>query len=240
MKNPQLTYIRLPLEGAKNVRELGGYPTGDGAPTKWRSFLRSDSLSGLTDSDITFLYDYGVRTVVDLRSDEETANSPNPALHHPNLAYHHISLADEGNLKKATELSITLKELYLSTLRHPQTVGRVLKVLAHSEGCSLFHCTAGKDRTGIISMLLLSLAGVSAQDIMANYQVSHTYIRSGLSFPAGFAEQHPQLMSLFDSPADNIQAALESLETEHGGAETYVRTCGLTEEEVALLKDKLM
>lgn len=242
MKNTQLTYVRLPLEGAKNVRELGGYPARNNAPTRWRSFLRSDSLSKLTEEDARFLYDYGVRTVIDLRSSEEVIASPD-ALSFPDgpaFTSHHISLAAEGNLKQATEFGITLTELYIIILNTPELVGRVLRLMAYSEGCTLFHCTAGKDRTGVISMLLLSLAGVQREDIIANYQVSHTYIHTSLTFPPDFAKTHPELNALMDSPVHAITSALDFLEKERGGVEAYLRTCGLTEDEIRMLQDKMI
>lgn len=242
MKNTQLTYVRLPLEGAKNVRELGGYPAQNGAPTRWRSFLRADSLSKLTEADARFLYGYGVHTIIDLRSGEEVSSSPD-ALSFPDgpaFTSHHISLAAEGNIKKATEFGITLTELYTIILNTPALVGQVLRLMACSEGCTLFHCTAGKDRTGIISMLLLSIAGVQREDIIANYQVSHTYIHTSVTFPPDFAETHPELHALIDSPVHAITSALDFLEKEWGGIEAYLPACGLTEEEIRMLQSKMM
>lgn len=242
MKNTQLTYVRLPLEGAKNVRELGGYPAQNGTPTKWRSFLRADGLSRLTEDDARFLYDYGVRTVIDLRSTEEVSSSPDALSFSkgPVFTSHHISLAAEGNIKKATEFGITLTELYIIILKSPELTGQVLKLMAYSEGCTLFHCTAGKDRTGIIAMLLLSIAGVQREDIIANYQVSHTYIHTSLTFPPDFAETHPQLHALMDSPVHAITSALDFLEDELGGIKAYLLQCGLTAEEICLLQNKMM
>src|SRR5262249_11600093 len=145
-----------------NARDLGGYPTVDGSQTRWRSLLRSDDLAQLTPEGVQALADYGVRMVVDLRWAEEIELNPSPIVRHaPRITYVHASLLSDTPAKWRELCQGCEKELWKcvvleqarSELRH------VLKVISSGpSGPLLFHCVAGKDRTGIIAALLLTLA----------------------------------------------------------------------------------
>ena len=167
-----MQYIRLPLKGSYNTRDLGGYPTYDGNATRFNQFLRSDEVGYLDKDDIEFLKEYGVKTVIDLRTENELDQIPNPFEDEPSIQFHHISLLSQSMIQEMTENfnTVLMDVNYINTLeKEKQSIAKVLKVIHDSEdGCVLFHCSAGKDRTGLIVMLLLGIAGVDYQDIITD------------------------------------------------------------------------
>src|SRR3984893_60131 len=156
-----------------NARDLGGYSTVDGAQTRWRSLVRADDLAQLTAEGVQALADYGIETVVDLRWPEEAAQHPSPlpaAL--PHVRYERISLLthteDEWRLRSRD----AAKELWkCGGLEHVREELRwvLAFVAAAARGPLLFHCVAGKDRTGLIAALLLALADVEPDAIASDY-----------------------------------------------------------------------
>ncbi len=156
----------LPLAGARNLRDLGGYPTVDGRRTRWRILFRADGLHRLEPEGRTALLAAGVRTVVDLRRDDESREHPNPFAGVPEVRYARISLQDVP-LEQLAELS-SLEDVYRSILENGRAqVADVFRALfAPGALPGVFHCTAGKDRTGIIAALVLSAAGVPEEVVV--------------------------------------------------------------------------
>lgn len=232
-------YTRLPLAGSFNTRELGGYPVKQGI-TQFQKFLRSDSLSDLTEQDLTFLENYGVRTIVDLRSDSEVRESPNPSS--PLIQNLHIPLVT-GNVADATkditkEMNYSMGSFYVDCLkRYPDSLVNIFEAFAESEGCILFHCAAGKDRTGIVAAFLLELAGVCQADIIANYQITHTYLKANPNFMQAHGS-YPVEMSY--SLPSYIEEALDYLHSYHESAENYLRSFGVAQAVLTELKDRMV
>jgi protein tyrosine/serine phosphatase len=178
----------IQLAGAANVRDLGGLPTRGGEPTKFGRVLRSDNLQDLTADDVELLVrKVGVRDVIDLRSGVEIeSEGPGPLSRLDEVTVHHLSLFPEAGQRTDVEaadavLPWTLPEerdavsdrtgmyyiRYLS--RRPDSVLAALRTMASSEGVALAHCAAGKDRTGVICAMALSVADVERDAIVADY-----------------------------------------------------------------------
>ena len=188
----------LTAEGAYNVRDLGGYPTSEGSSTTWNKLYRSDALNYLTETGWRDLRAAGVRTVIDLRSDLEAQTY---AVETPSdIQYAHISLMRQVDDLPASSFSASTSEQdvtgavdriiksacvdYGEAVR--KNIDRCCEVLnlivdRLDEGAVLFFCSAGKDRTGIIAALALTLAGVPHNDIVVDYMSSAVYNRSGLN-----------------------------------------------------------
>ncbi|MHC5375338.1 tyrosine-protein phosphatase [Enterococcus sp. LJL120] len=234
-----MTYFtRLPLKGSYNTRELGGYPTGNGA-INFHKFIRSDSITALTNQDLDFLKEYGLQTIVDLRSDAEVAQAPNPQME--GVENLHIPLIT-GDIADATKdlsrsMKLTMGSFYINVLKdYPQNLVKVFEAMADSQGAVLFHCSAGKDRTGIIAAFLLDLAGVSEADIIANYQLTHTYLKTNPTFTKS-ASGYPQEM--FYSLPSYMEELLSYLYQNYDSAENYLKTFGLSELAIENLREQL-
>ena len=229
---------RLPLEGVLNVRDLGGYPTKEGKETKFKKFLRSADLSNATTADITYLKEYGLTTVIDLRSLLELSKKPSSLQNIEGIEYIHLPLMLEEmanpkpNAKGTIEL--TLADLYVTILKTPEKIKLLIDTIASKNGVILFNCTAGKDRTGITAALLLGLAGVDKQDILADYQITFTYLRPMVdsllkSFPG--MPQH-----VMESKPDWMEQALDYV----GDMNRYLLSCGIQQTTIDKIKSEFI
>lgn len=233
--------IRLPLENAYNVRELGGY-AGKNAVTSWNRFLRGDDISTLTQNDIIYLKTYGVTSVLDLRSNYECELHPDALLNQEGITHYHMPfmVGKVDNIMDNVEKGIELKSFYLDLLRDQDKVKSIMSIIADApEGCMLFHCAGGKDRTGVLSMLLLSLVEVDTEDIMTNYQVSYINLRRnkqmmGIELPKDFD------MSCMYSQPETIEACVNYIYDNFGSTHKYLRNCGLTDTQIEKIKQKLL
>ena len=233
----------LPLSGACNVRDLGGYGTADGRITCDRQFLRADSLHALGEADKEFLYDYGVRLVIDLRDVREIELCPFSLPE--SICYRNIPLYDaiNSNMLKG-EFPSSLRELYIGRLLEDsrKNIAQVLRTAAEGDSCVLFNCTAGKDRTGVIAMLLLLLAGVKPDLIVADYAATEGNMKQLFALQlAALSERGISGMDyLFTSRPEEMAATLSHVQSSYGGAAPYCRGIGLTESCIARLREKLL
>jgi protein-tyrosine phosphatase len=237
---PELKRL-LDFPALLNVRELGGYPTTDGAQTRWRSLLRADDLAQLNEQGVAALGDYGVATILDLRWPEEAARLPSPVpASLPQLRYQRISLLthteDEWRLRSrdaAKELwKCAVLEHVRSELRH------VLTFIAQAPPEPLlFHCVAGKDRTGLIAALLLALADATPAAIAQDYAMSEQNLREG--YLKRYADTDPaRILDALRCPEEGAHNMLRFLENA-GGVRSYLAQIGLSPQEIARLRLRL-
>lgn len=236
---------RLELEGAHNIRELGGYPTVDGGYTLTHRVLRGDELTNITETDKARLIEYGLHRVVDLRSSLENEREANPFANTPYVEYVNIPMLDHMNSSNfMDELPSSLAELYIGMLEGDGAdLGRVMRMLAQpTTGVTLIHCTFGKDRTGVLSALLLLLAGVPEDEVIADYAASAANMKAqidallvaarsmGVEVPASL---------LTSDPAD-MRAMIDYLNEKYGGAHAYLgERCGCESETLDRLRGLL-
>ena len=163
----------IPLGRMYNLRDLGGYPV-PGGETAWERLLRGDNPEGLTEEDLRWLLDRGITTVVDLRSEAETGRKPDQLASQPGFYYFHCPLLSEGD--GMPNLETDVGQGYFRMLDGSDLVAKAMRTVAAAPAGVLFHCTAGKDRTGLLAALLLGLAGAERTELLADYQVSETYL----------------------------------------------------------------
>lgn len=240
-----ITNRPLGLDGARNVRELGGYPAGAKMRTRQRVFLRSDGTHALTDKDLSALRELGVTLVVDLRSPEELRRQPSRLNGVEGIRYVHVSMFDGAQSSFFRDvLPPTMSELYINLLDHcTEQYRTIFGLFAENEGTSLFNCSAGKDRTGVVAMLLLRLAGVADDVILDDYAASEANL-SGLRFV-----QQAQLEKMgidvpahvFESRPEEMEKALAHLDARYGGAEAYLlKACGLEPDQMETIRRRFV
>ena len=171
---------RIELDGALNFRDLGGYAAGGGTTARGKLY-RSDALSELTERDISVLMDLGLSTVVDLRHARELVESPGVFATHATVRYHHqpVLTPDANGLaphERLMRLDFAAHNIAMAR-QSTATFAFLFQLLADADAYPLvFHCAGGRDRTGVAAALILSAAGVSREDIMADYLVSNEYL----------------------------------------------------------------
>jgi protein-tyrosine phosphatase len=245
-----MQYRRLPLEGLCNARELGGFAARGGI-TRYGAFVRCEIPAQLTEGDIRFLKDYGVTTVLDFRSDRETESVPDVLRYEGWLRYVPMPMFNEqaalGAGKDETRPPLELMswdKVYIDMVdSHKEWTRDVINELAAAPGCAMYHCTTGKDRTGIATALLLGLCGVSDNDIIADYCTSEVFLRPmyenmGHLLPTGKTDDFSN--PFFSTAPENMRALLRHLENTYGGIEKYVISCGVSEETIEKIRKKLI
>lgn len=232
---------KITLTGAQNARDLGGYPRSHGGTTNHGVFFRSDSLHNLTTDDIKILEALGITMQIDLRSDYEITSKPSKLSDHGEISYHKISFLDHIHSSSFTDLPDNMSEMYCSLL---DTCGdkyaEILRLMLSNRGGCIFSCTAGKDRTGVVAMLLLLLAGVEDELILADYAVSaqnmepvfafekQRLLRSGYTLP-----DH-----IFASDPEDMGITMDHLNHKYNNVDNYLRLCGLKEDEIVKLRKR--
>jgi protein-tyrosine phosphatase len=224
-----------------NARDLGGYPTVDGAVTRRRSLLRADDLAQLTPEGLRALADYGVGTVLDLRWPEEIAAAPSPVPRDlPGVRYMSVSLLAENPADWGALGGYCAKEQWKCTVLErlrPQLKRTLAVIAAAGPAPLLFHCVAGKDRTGVIAALLLALAGTVPEAIAADYAASTENLRE--AYLRRYRDGDPAaIIEAVRCPEEAIYNMLDYLDRA-GGIRAYLRDIGLSEAEIARLRARL-
>lgn len=253
---PELT-IRpreLAWEGCLNVRDLGGLPTEDGGETRYGRVIRADSIRQLTDAGWQAVADYGVRTVVDLRGDYELRDDPPGELpfevvHVPFMEANERewdSIVDEIETAAAAapDAVEATRDVYLIFLEHfRRNVAAGVRAVARApEGGVVVHCVGGKDRTGLLCAFLLHLAEVAIEDIAADYALSEERLRPRHELWLLEAEteaERERLRRIAQTPPESMVGVFEELERRYGGATEFLRSTGLSEEDLELAAARL-
>jgi protein-tyrosine phosphatase len=214
----------LELEGVHNYRDLGGLGIMD-----FGKVIRGESPHNLSPSAFDQLLEMGVNTVIDLRSEAEILEHPNPLATREGINYQHIPLfAVLQQFSKSEEKTFPpLEMVYIAALELCQdAIKEALTVAANANGTVLLHCVAGKDRTGIISMLLAGLAGATREALLEDYALTAhaTPLLERLRLDA---QEKGYDMSLYSSilsaKPETMAMVLDHLEQKHGGIIGYVQ-----------------
>lgn len=250
MEAPVFTSKALPLAGARNVRDLGGYPfvdeQGNSGETAARVFLRSGALTRLRRRDFDYLAAYGLRRVIDVRSNFELKIWPDPFAKrpYPGIDYIHIPMMDQLNSNGFQGLlPESMFAVYRDLLDEGADGFRRACQAFDAPGCSLFHCRVGKDRTGVIAMLLLEAVGVPDDCIIADYAATERYMgrflhaqRIGVSLLV--RKKVPRC--LFEALPVEMERTLAYLREHYGNARRYlIEAAGCDEALVDRLVDRL-
>lgn len=229
-----------------NLRDLGGYPTVDGRTTRWGRVFRGDGLHRLAAADCASL---GLVTVLDLRTEREI--DERGRLDVDGIDWHHLPVLqatwDPDWATPDVSAERFLADRYLTMLGEgAEALGRALHVLADPERVpAAFHCAAGKDRTGVLAALLLSLLGVDDDTIAADYGLSRLgmdklveWIR--VAYPERLDTMADQPSAFLEAPDDAMHLFLADLRAHHGSVEAYAASVGVGADVLASLRATLL
>lgn len=236
------------LQGASNFRDVGGYRNADGRRVRRGQVFRSDHLAGLTDADLLRLQALGIGHSLDFRGVNECAATPyalagvqRVALTiEPTVIARLQALVAQGVVPTTEETVDLMRETYRDFVNHnAATFGRFLKHLLEAPNPQVFHCTAGKDRTGFAAALLLSALGVDRATIEHDYLLTNQLYRRD---PRMEGNGHPHVMKvLWQVQPEFLQAAFDAVDAQHGGMRDYLHgAIGLSPQETSALQQLLL
>ncbi|HET9895269.1 MAG TPA: tyrosine-protein phosphatase [Streptosporangiaceae bacterium] len=235
----------VPVGGTLNFRDIGGYSVGGGGSTAWRTLLRSDALHRLDRPGLSRLAQLNLRSVLDLRIAEEVRIAPSPLAEFASWRTEHTHLSLVG--ADFSQLPPELDGVYSFIVdKRSAAVGAAIKALARPGALpALVHCTAGKDRTGIVIAFTLAVIGVPDEFIAADYALSSMYLEADetpvigqIAADSGLGDQLTE--ALLASPPELILDALDRARQQAGSIEGYLARNGLTRSDVAALRSVLV
>ena len=258
-ENLREDYRKLPFTGAHNFRDLGGYKTEDGRTVKWGKIYRSDNLHSLTDEDLKYMKRLNIKSVVDFRSLDDRESEPdrlNPDITQVLLPINfQLKELDDDSIKNIIK-DLTFGDLDSSNLLRDFNIIIVKEfaeeykiffrhIIENNAEPLVFHCTAGKDRAGFASAMILTILGVPREKVIEDYLLTNTYVKDHVDDKMLEIE----LKTFFRADTDNlrkinlveeryIQAAFDTIDSKWGGMDRYVsEALNLNEEDILKLQD---
>lgn len=236
----------IAFEFLHNFRDLGGYRSADGRTVRWGRLFRSDSLGKLRGEDWERFLALGVRTVIDLRYPREIERGGRVP-EHDGLAYHQLSVEhrpyDQASLDPGVDPARFLADRYAEVVHDgAEELRRGLEIIAGDTAPLVFHCHSGKDRTGLLAMLVLALVGVDEDDIVRDFALTELATER---LVAEWHADHPDLTLSWPAygraPAEVMRLFLAELTARHGSVRGYAaRWLGVDDELVAALRGQLL
>lgn len=234
---------RYETPGVYNLRDTGGYSAGAGS-SRWGRLFRSDALHLLNEDGRALLRDLGIAHIVDLRGSTELGTAPSN-VDGLDVTVHHLPVFDEAAPTAQLDLSVGLAPIYDHMVdERGANLADAIRVIAEAadDEAVLVHCTAGKDRTGLVIAFALTAAGVDRDEVVADYAQTADNLRGEWATAmlaqhgAGDAELPPEVVELITaSPAPVLAALLERIDREHGSMRDYLLAQGLTTAELERL-----
>jgi protein tyrosine/serine phosphatase len=231
--------LHLDWPDCRNVRDLGGLPTAGGGRIRPGTLIRSDSLQYLSAAGVDAVRRADVSRVLDLRSKAELEQAPTPFTHDP--LGHWVPVQDPADPPHGMDTIVAVCNDMLD--RHPERFAEALLAIADaSPGAVVVHCHGGKDRTGMVVALALSVAGVPADEIVADYFVTKERLAPWMAQQLADEPDeslHAGMLEFRDTREESIVAILDHLATAYGGPEAYLRQAGLSTAQLDLLRSRL-
>jgi len=241
----------VPLQGAINFRDVGGYKTKDGKTVKWNRVFRSAAINRLTDADMRTIQSKHIYTVIDFRGTQEAAAAPDRLL--PGTDYT-LSPAGSDSLPDMKRMSALLQEGHFldkmygkASIQHFGTRYKPMfqKMLALNDTAAiLYHCTGGRDRTGMATALFLYTLGVPQETIEADFTASNVYLRTmhanmfaPLAKATGMSEA--AIKKEMELRPELIRIFFNAIKEQYGSIDKFLETeLGIGKKEIAILRDK--
>jgi protein-tyrosine phosphatase len=231
-----------------NVRDLGGLPTLDGRTVRRGQVFRADGVHRLRGDDLLAARALGLRTVIDLRTDDEVGRGRFPHEDYP-VAWHHLPVLrriwSDDELVAGGSAAEFLRDRYLDMLVHGgDSIARAVELVAGGAP-ALFHCAAGKDRTGVVAAVLLGLLGVSHDDIAADYHASAVAMAAfvdwlTIEFPQALDAMTSQPPEYLEAPVEAMHGFLGQVDVQYGSMERLARHLGISDAAISELRHTLL
>ena len=225
--------VRSLLNTTQNTRDLGRYKTNEGTLTRYESILRSDVQNYPSEEDFEYLKTKNITTIIDMRGQKDVDRKPSGFVGRSDFEYYNFQITGGSGVPESVE-DVPVSYMGIAKAR---AMSEVFKCIANSKTGVMFNCTAGKDRTGVVSAILLLHAGVGDEDIIDNYVFTKEYGKERLEL---VHKNFPEIDMNIVTPCEMFMEEFLSLfQMEYGDTNTYFKIIGLSKEEIKVLRDKL-
>ena len=222
------------LETTQNTRDLGGYHTKNGACTQKGVLLRSDVQNYPNERDYTYLLEQGITTIIDMRGQKDVERKPSGFADKEGFAYFNLQI-DEGSGVPESREAVPVSYMNIAQAK---AMPEIFRCMANAKSGVMFNCTAGKDRTGVVSAILLLHAGVSDGDIVENYVLTKEYSKERLAL---VHKNFPEIDMGIVTPCEwFMEEFLRLFREKYEDTRSYFRSLGLSENEIQALQEKLL
>jgi protein-tyrosine phosphatase len=237
------------MQTSHNFRDLGGYPTANGQ-MKWGVLFRADSMHHLNDADLALIGKLGIRNVVDLRSEDELENRGKFPVDKYEVNFYNHSILDLT--WSEDDVPVTDDPMEFLLWAYPEMLGNgfprfaaAVETLANADGPTIFHCAAGKDRTGLLAMMVLGSLGCDHEYIIADYEQSDAAMDRLVTWAKSHSKELADRIGV--TPASFLRAdgramrvIIDGLVAEHGSLRNYTKSIGVSEATLVELEKKLV
>jgi HAD superfamily hydrolase (TIGR01549 family) len=222
------------LETTMNTRDLGGHLCNNGETTKYNRIIRSDKQNYPSARDIEFLTKNGITTIIDLREEKSVKSSPSAFINREGFTYFNFPIEEGSQVPESIE---AVPESYMEIAASPM-LKSVFTTMAEADTGVMFNCSAGKDRSGVVTAILLMLCDVQQEEIVADYMLTKEYNKERFKMAA---IHHPDIdLSIIIPREKYIKDFMKMFYQEFGTVEEYFRTIGISDEIREKLRCKLM
>lgn len=225
---------RFFVDKIENMRDIGGYYISNNKTVKSGKIIRTNLITQLEEKDIKKIKDMGFSTVIDLRSDEEIKRKKGIFADDKDFTFKHICIKGNGRLP---ERENTIIDTYMEMLEGKDQIKEIFETLCESKGGIIYYCNAGKDRTGVVTALILKLLGVDEQDIILDYVASGIYLENMLN---NYAKEmnNENILKIITPKKETMYKLLNNIKNQYGSVEGYLKDCNITNEQIKLIKQK--
>lgn len=222
------------LKTTQNTRDLGGYRTKAGTLTKEHALIRSDVQNYPNEDDYSYLRTHGITTIIDMRGVKDVTRKPSGFAEKEGFAYYNFQI-EEGSGVPESVAAVPVSYMKIASAK---AMPDIFRCIANAKTGVMFNCTAGKDRTGVVSAILLLFAGVSDKDIIENYVITKEYGKERLEL---IHKNFPEVDMKIVTPCEMfMEEFLQLFKEKYGDAESYFKSIGLVDEEIQRIRNKLL
>lgn len=222
------------LSSSCNTRELGGFRTSDGRITKNGVFWRSDVPVKPDENDVKKLLANDIINIIDMRTEAETLRKPDMLSHIAGFIYHHFPITEGSGVPESLE-AVPMSYMSIATA---DSMPAVLKTISEADKGVLFHCSAGKDRTGVVAAIILMACGVDRETIVNDYVLSREYNKKNL---AAFLSEHPEVdRNIVLANEKSMNGFIDLFTERFGSVENYFTQIGLSPKHTDMIRKKLI
>ena len=225
---------RILLKNVLNIRDLGGFSTKDNKKIKYHKIIRSSVIDRITKDEIDYFVKNNVLVVIDLRDSDEISKKTNVLSLDQRFQYNVVSLRG----KDFPKLEKEIPKGYINIVDDKDTIHKVIKIIMDSDSGVIFSCNSGKDRTGMISMLLLLICDVPKEDIIADYSISYIYLKNEIE---KFHKDNPTLPKFIGKSKSRYkEETIDLFYKKYCSIEEYMKYIGFDNNDIQRLKNKLL